>query len=519
VKKIKTRFAPSPTGGLHIGGLRTALYSYLFAKKNGGEFLLRIEDTDSKRFVPGAEEYIIASLSWMGLVNDGKILKQSERKDIYKAYAEKLIKSEHAYYAFDTPEELESKKLAFASAGVSSPQYNHVMRQSMKNSLVLSKDDVNKRMESGDPYVIRIKMSRKEEIRFKDKVKGWIVTSTDTLDDKVIWKSSDGLPTYHLANVVDDFHSGITHVIRGVEWLPSTPLHVHLYKSLGWSEDTPEFVHLPLLTYNGKKLSKRNADQYGIPVYALPWEEPGGTLDVAINITKKVSDNFQGRGFSPEALINFLSLLGWNPGTEQEIFTIDELINSFSLERIGNASGAEVDMKKAEWINAQHLRRLPVNVLSAMCERDDIFKGFSIDYRYKAIGMIQERCVFPKDVLTEVKFFFVAPESYNDDVIKKSWKSSHKSVLEEIRNGLSKDEEFSVESTEATTKRVLDEIGLVFKNIFPILRTLLVGDNKGPKMFDIISHLGKKETLLRLDVGIEYVSHLNNEMVASNDKG
>ena len=506
-KIIKTRFAPSPTGALHIGGLRTALYSYLFAKKNGGEFLLRIEDTDSKRFVPHAEEYIKASLRWVGLdYDESKVLKQSERKVIYKKYADQLIKDGKAYYAFDTPEELEAKKEEFASAGIPSPQYNYVMRAKMANSLTLSDEEVQKRFDNGDPFVIRIKMPRKEEIRFKDKVKGWIVTQTDNLDDKVIWKSSDGLPTYHLANVVDDYSSQITHVIRGVEWLPSTPLHVHLYKSLGWEEHIPTFVHLPLLTYKGKKLSKRNADQYGIPVYFLPWED---------------YDNFMMMEFSPEALMNFLALIGWNPGTDQEIFSMEEMVEAFTLERIGNSSGSEVDMEKASWINAQHLRKLPIDDLFEIARREDyefctaLMDNFSVEYCKKALSLIQERCVFPSDILKESKFFFATPELYNDEVIKKHWVSSEiKTQLVSIRTLLSEIEEkdFTLENTERLTKDFLKMLNIPFKHVFPLLRTLLVGDNIGPPMFDIISHLGKKESLLRLDIGIEYLSHFNNKL-------
>jgi len=496
--KIRTRFAPSPTGALHIGGLRTALYSYLFAKKNGGEFFLRIEDTDSKRFVVGAEQYIKASLAWVGLdYEKGEmVFKQSERKDIYKDFADQLLKTGKAYYAFDTAEELESKRLEFTAAGIPSPQYNYIMREKMKNSLVLSSEEVAKRLDAGEAYVIRIKMPRKEEIRFQDKIKGWIVVNTDSLDDKVIWKSSDGLPTYHLANVVDDYASGITHVIRGSEWLSSTPLHIHLYKSLGWGDSIPEFVHLPLLTYNGKKLSKRNADEYKVPVFPLPWED---------------YDNFEVRGFSPEATINFLALLGWNPGTEQEIFTMDELIASFSLERIGNASGCEVNMEKAAWINSQHLRKLPVEKLFSLCYTDKLIEDFTVRYCHKAIQLIKDRIIFPRDIIAESRFFFVAPKVYDDNVAKKHWTNEKGAVLESIKYALSKDNDFGVESTEKLTREVLMASNMGFKDIFPLLRLCLIGENVGPPMFQTIAHLGKDEVIKRLDSGITYMSKYDTQ--------
>lgn len=497
MKKIKTRFAPSPTGALHIGGLRTALFSYLFAKKNGGEFLLRIEDTDSKRFVPGAEEYIKASLEWVGLSYDGEVLKQSERKEIYRIFADQLIKNGKAYYAFDTEEELEAKRAEFTAAGIASPQYNYIMRDKMKNSLTLSSEEVIKKLDAGEPYVIRIKMPRKEEIRFQDKIKGWMVVNTDSLDDKVIWKSADGLPTYHLANVVDDYSSGITHVIRGSEWLSSTPLHIILYKSLGWENDIPEFVHLPLLTHKGKKLSKRNADEYKVPVFPMPWED---------------YDNFATRQFSPEATINFIALLGWNPGTEQEIFTMEELIQSFSLERIGNASGSEVDMEKASWINARHLRKLPVEKLFGLCYTDKLLLDFTPRYCHKAIELIRDRIVFPVDIVFESKFFFVAPkpEFYDPEVIKKHWTADKKIVLEAIKEGLANDTEFSVDSTHKITQDILEKSdNAKSKNIFPLLRLFMVGNNVGPPMFEIISLLGKNEVIKRIDAGIEYLTSNN----------
>ena len=357
-KKVRVRFAPSPTGPLHMGGVRTALYNYLFAKKHGGDFILRIEDTDQTRYVPGAEEYIIESLKWCNLIPDEGVgfggeygpYRQSERKEtgMYRTYAEQLVENGYAYYAFDTPEELEQMRENLKKAGVAAPQYNAVTRNSMKNSLTLSAEEVKSRIENGDPYVIRIKMPRNEEVKFKDLIRGWVVVNSNNLDDKVIFKA-DGMPTYHLANVVDDYSMKITHVIRGEEWLPSGPLHVLLYKYLGWEEEMPQFAHLPLILKpdgNGK-LSKRDGDRLGFPVFPLEWKDPK---------SGEISSGYREKGYFPEAFVNMLALLGWNPGTEQELFTLDELVQAFSLERVGK-SGAKFDPDKTRWFNQQYLRK------------------------------------------------------------------------------------------------------------------------------------------------------------------
>src|SRR5690554_3657719 len=355
-REVRARFAPSPTGALHIGGVRTALYNYLFAKKNQGKFLLRIEDTDQNRFVPGAEEYIKNSLEWLGIIPDESPwvegphgpYRQSERKPMYKQYALDLIEKGHAYYAFDTPEELDAMRERLTAARVVSPQYNSITRTQMKNSLTLPEDEVKARLASGEPYVIRIKIPRKEEVRLNDMIRGWVLVHSNSLDDKVLMKS-DGMPTYHLANIVDDHLMGITHVIRGEEWLPSAPLHVLLYRYLGWEDTMPEFAHLPLLLKpdgNGK-LSKRDAEKQGFPIFPLDWTDP---------VTGEKAIGFREAGYLPEALVNFLAFLGWNPGTEQELFTLDDLVGSFSLERI-NKAGARFDIQKAQWYNQQYLRR------------------------------------------------------------------------------------------------------------------------------------------------------------------
>ena len=353
--KVRVRYAPSPTGPQHIGGIRTALFNYLFAKKNNGTFIFRSEDTDRSRFVPTAEEYIIDSLNWAGIEIDEGIgaggdfgpYRQSERKEIYSQYAEQMIQSGHAYYAFDTPEELEDMRKRMASEGNPSPAYDHITRQYMKNSLALPHDETERRLKSGDPYVVRLKMPRNEEIKFHDLIRGWVTFNTNQLDDKVLFKS-DGMPTYHLANIVDDHLMQISHVIRGEEWLPSAPTHVMLYKALGWEETMPKFAHLPLVLKpegNGK-LSKRDGDRLGFPIYTLDWENP---------LTGEKISGLANRGFLPEAYMNFLSLLGWHPGGDEEIMTPEQLFEAFSLERVGK-SGARFDPEKAKWINQQHIK-------------------------------------------------------------------------------------------------------------------------------------------------------------------
>ena len=355
MSEVRVRFAPSPTGPLHIGGVRTALYNYLFARNKGGKMILRIEDTDQTRFVEGAEEYLIDALKWCGIELDESAVdggdfgpyKQSERKAMYFPYAKQLVKDGFAYYAFDTSEELTAMRERMKAAGVPSPQYNVVTRTTMQNSLSLSEDELNKRMKEGDPYVIRIKMPRNEEVKLNDIIRGWVVVNTNNMDDKVIFKS-DGMPTYHLANVVDDYTMKISHVIRGEEWLPSAPLHVLLYRYLGWEDAKPQFAHLPLILKpdgNGK-LSKRDGDRLGFPVFPTEWTNPE---------TKEVSSGYRESGYISEAFINMLSFLGWNPGTTQEIFSMEQLIETFSLERVGKA-GAKFNFDKTRWFNQQYLR-------------------------------------------------------------------------------------------------------------------------------------------------------------------
>src|SRR5690554_6869094 len=439
-KTVRVRFAPSPTGALHIGGVRTALYNYLFAKKHNGKFVLRIEDTDQNRFVPGAEDYIKDSLEWLGLIPDespwtggpDSPYRQSERKSIYMQYAMDLIEKGHAYYAFDTPEELEAMRERLAAARVVSPQYNSITRTQMKNSLTLPEDEVKERLASGEPYVIRIKVPRKEEIRLNDLIRGWVLVHSNTLDDKVLMKS-DGMPTYHLANIVDDHLMGITHVIRGEEWLPSAPLHVLLYKYLGWEDTMPEFAHLPLLLKpdgNGK-LSKRDAEKQGFPIFPLSWPDP---------TTGEVAVGFREAGYLPEALVNFLAFLGWNPGTEQELFTLDDLVGSFSLERI-NKAGARFDIQKAQWYNQQYLRRKSPEALAAYLLESLAAEGIECS-REKAVavaGLMQDRITFPREIWEQGKYFFRPPESYDEKVASKKWNEDAVKVISAFSEALGKE--------------------------------------------------------------------------------
>ncbi|MCD4731614.1 MAG: glutamate--tRNA ligase, partial [Bacteroidales bacterium] len=422
-KEVRVRFAPSPTGPLHIGGVRTALYNYLFAKKHGGKMVLRIEDTDQNRFVEGAEDYILESLNWCGIKFDEGIhkggpygpYKQSERKDKYKVYAEKLVKSGNAYFAFDTPEYLESLRKRLEQEKALNTSYSSFCRMDMANSLTLTNQEVQSKIDSGVPYVIRFKMPENEEVRFTDIIRGEVVVNTSTLDDKVLFKS-DGMPTYHLANIVDDYLMKISHVIRGEEWLPSLPLHVLLYTALGWKDSMPEFAHMPLtLKPDGKgKLSKRDGDRLGFPVFPLEWKNPQ---------TGEISSGYRESGYFPEAFINILAFLGWNPGTEQEIFSMAELIQTFSLERVGKA-GSRFDPEKARWYNHQYLINRSNDELAQLYQPILKEKGFSAndDFVAKLVELIKERANFVKDFWEQSFYFFEAPVEYDAKMIKKGWK-------------------------------------------------------------------------------------------------
>ncbi len=500
--KVRVRYAPSPTGPQHIGGIRTALYNYLFAKKHGGEVILRIEDTDEKRFVPGAVDYLLESVKWCGFEFDEGVhvggdygpYQQSQRKEIYQKYAQQLLDAGHAYYAFDTPEELDEMRERLKAMKVAAPQYNATTRMSMKNSLTLSEDEVKRKLDAGEPYVLRIKIPRNEEIRIKDEVRGWVVVNSSQIDDKVIMKET-GTPTYHLANVVDDHLMKISHVIRGEEWLPSAPLHVLLYRFLGWEETMPKFAHLPLLLRpDGKgKLSKRDGDKYGFSVFPLNWQDPesGDTWS-----------GYREDGYFPEAFLNMLAFLGWNPGTEQELFSIDELIEAFSIERVGK-SGAKFDHDKAKWFNQQYLRKKTGEELAQLVE--PFAKEAGIDTSKVNMPafceMMKERATFVKDILGEGMYFFNRPAEFDEKTVSKKWKDETPAIIEEFLGRLEAIENFVSAEVEKVFKSFLEEKELGMGAVLPNFRVLVTGMGMGPSMFDICEILGKEEVVARIKEG------------------
>lgn len=497
-EKVRVRFAPSPTGPLHIGGLRTALFNYLFAKKYDGDFLLRIEDTDQNRYVEGAENYIIEALNWCGIQYDEGVGKggdyapyrQSERKEIYAQYAQELIDKDWAYYAFDTPQELDEQRKKSEEKGETFI-YNWHNRQSLNNSLSISKEEVQERINNGQEYVIRFKMPQ-EILTMQDLIRGGVVVDTKTLDDKVLFKS-DGMPTYHLANIVDDHLMKITHVIRGEEWLPSMPLHILMYRAFGWK--APQFSHLPLILKpagmgNGK-LSKRDGDKMGFPVFPLLWKDPE---------TGAISKGYREDGYLPEALLNFLALLGWNPGTDQEIFTKEELIKLFDLERVSK-SGARFDIEKAKWFNHQYLHQknseeLAKEYLKILSEKN---VNSSQEIVEKIVALIRDRATFITDFWELSSFFFIAPTQYDEKAMKKQWKENSSEILDKIVNILSSQEDFSSANTEHIVKEFITNNGFSLGQVMPLIRLALVGDMKGPHIFDIAEIIGKDETIKRLE--------------------
>ena len=504
MNKVRVRFAPSPTGPLHLGGVRTALYNYLFAKKHGGEFLLRLEDTDQTRFVSGAEQYILDALRWCkievdeGLGKGGDLgpYRQSERKPIYKQYADLLLDSGNAYYAFDTHQELEQMRERMRNAGVPSPQYNAVVRESMQNSLTLSDDEVKERIDRGDKYVIRVKMPRNDEVKIKDIIRGWVVVNTANLDDKVIFKS-DGMPTYHLANVVDDHLMRITHVIRGEEWLPSAPLHVLLYRFFEW--ECPKFAHLPLILKpdgNGK-LSKRDGDRLGFPVFPTQWTNPE---------TSELSLGYREEGYFPEAFTNMLAFLGWNPGTSQEIFSMNELIQTFSLDRVGKA-GAKFDFDKTKWFNQQYLRDKDGAILAALLS-ESVNESKAIDPSYLAeiCELMKERATFIKDIWGASQFFFHLPIDYDKKTIRKKWKENSPEVLNSVIDLFSSMSDFSAEHIETQFKSHLEKNKWSLGNVLPAFRLSVTGLGSGPSMFAISALLGKDEVIRRIKTAIDTLS-------------
>lgn len=496
--KIRVRFAPSPTGPLHMGGVRTALYNYLFAKKLGGQFILRLEDTDQTRFVPGAEDYIVESLKWCGISPDEGIsvggphepYRQSERKPMYRQYAEDLIEKDLAYYAFDTSEELEAVRERAKEAGNANFQYNHITRNSMKNSLTLPKEEVEKRLESGEPYTIRIKLPRNEEVKFEDMIRGWVSVNTANMDDKILLKA-DGMPTYHLANIVDDHTMEISHVIRGEEWLPSAPLHILMYEYFGW--EAPKFAHLPLLLRpdgNGK-LSKRDGDRLGFPVFPLRWENKE-TGDTAMG--------YREQGFFPQAFINMLAFLGWNPGDNTELFTLEELVEAFTIAKVSK-SGAKFDFEKAKWYNQQYLRKYTDGELADMLLPILLEKGVSIPERAileRIIELVKERAVFVEDIYEEGHFLFHEPRGYDEKSVSKKWVSGESSVIIEDLMKVFDVDDYTSANLEGLFKSFLAEKGIGFGQAGPVLRISITGTMTGPSAFDMMEVLGKEETFKRM---------------------
>lgn len=504
-RKVRVRFAPSPTGPLHIGGVRTALYNYLFAKQQGGDFLLRIEDTDQTRFVPGAEEYIIESLKWCGIMpNEGQGIggeygpyKQSVRKelDMYRPFAMQLVESGHAYYAFDTGEELDEMREMAKKANMPNWQYNSITRGSMKNSVSLSEDEVKAKLEAGEPYTIRIKMPRNEDVRFHDIIRGWVTVNTNNLDDKVLFKS-DGMPTYHLANIVDDHLMKITHVIRGEEWLPSAPLHVLLYRFLGWEETMPLFAHLPLLLKpdgNGK-LSKRDGDRLGFPVFPLEWHDPN---------SREISSGYREKGYFPDSFINMLAFLGWNPGTPQEIFSLDELVAAFSLERVSK-SGAKFDPDKTKWFNQHYLRSKSDEELGKLLGKK-LDKEYSLEFLSGVASLMKERASFIDEML-EGKYFFERPTEFDEQTISKKWKDNTSELMANLIEDFQNVNNWTAEEIENSFKSFLEKNNLGMGAVLPNFRVLVTGLGMGPSMFSISELLGKEETLNRMKLGLEKIS-------------
>lgn len=503
-RPVRVRFAPSPTGPLHIGGVRTALFNYLFAKKHNGIFYLRIEDTDQSRYVPGAEEYITEALNWCGIPFDegpgkeGKYgpYRQSERKDTYRQYAQQLIDNGWAYYAFDTPESLDSKRKEEEAKG-NTFIYNHANRDTLDNSLALTAEETKQRIEKGEEYVIRFKMPVGETLNATDMVRGALKFDTSLLDDKVLFKS-DGMPTYHLANIVDDFLMETSHVIRGEEWLPSLPLHILLYKAFGW--EAPEFAHLPLILKpvgNGK-LSKRDGDKLGFPVFPLEWKDPK---------SGDTSSGYREQGYLPGAVVNFLALLGWNPGNEQELFTLDELIHLFDIERVHKA-GAKFDPDKIKWFNHQYLQREDNEALAKELSHVLLEKGINktIEDVTKIVSLVKERATFAHELWELSDYFFIAPESYNEKAAAKQWKNDTGEILTELTSLLQNTLDFTSANTEAVTKAWMEEKGVGMGKVMPPLRLSLVGEMKGAHLFDIMELVGKEETINRINKAVSTLS-------------
>ena len=494
-RRVRVRFAPSPTGPLHIGGVRTALYNFLFARQHDGDFVFRIEDTDSTRFVPGAEDYIIESFRWLGLKFDEGVAiggkygpyRQSERREIYRKYVDQLLESGNAYLAFDTPEELEAKRKEIENF-----QYDAKTRMQMRNSLSLPKEEVDRLLADNVQYVVRFKVTPGEQVHVDDMIRGDVVVMSDILDDKVLYKSADELPTYHLANIVDDHLMEISHVIRGEEWLPSAPLHVLLYRAFGWQDTMPKFAHLSLLLKpEGKgKLSKRDGDRLGFPVFPLEWHDPK---------TDEVSSGYRESGYFPEAVVNFLALLGWNPGGEQEVFSLDELIKLFDITRCQKA-GARFDYQKGQWFNHEYiLRKSPEEIAPLFAP---VVAGNGIEESMsritEVVRMMKDRVSFVKDLWQLCSFFFIAPTTYDEKTVRKRWKEDSPQTMSALADLLEGLDDFSIENQERVVHEWIEKNDLKLGNVMNAWRLTLVGEGKGPGMFDISAFLGKQETINRM---------------------
>ncbi len=511
-KKVRVRFAPSPTGGLHLGGVRTVLFNYLFAKQNGGDFIVRIEDTDQSRFVEGAEDYIFNTLKWCGLEPDESPkhggpfapYRQSERKPSYKKYAEQLVADGYAYYAFDTPKELEQMRIDFKTAENPSPQYNHTIRSKMRNSLTLSADEVASLKDARTPYVIRIKMPENESIYFTDMIRGEVIFNSSQIDDKVLLKA-DEMPTYHLAVVIDDYAMKITHAFRGEEWLPSAPVHILLWKYLGWEAEMPQWAHLPLILKpdgNGK-LSKRDGDRLGFPVFAMNWTDP---------TTCEKTTGFKEHGFLPEAFVNLLALLGWNDGTDNEIFTIEELIEKFSMDRV-HKGGAKFDYEKAKWFNHEWIKKSTIfNLLRPGGSIKEVLTSAGIlidndETLAKVIELVKDRCTLLPDFVQQSSFFFKKPETFDTDSIQPKWNAAKNQFFDELANAYELSIVWESHDLETTFKEIAAAHQLKPRELMLPLRIMLVGGKYGPGVFDIASVIGKQETVERIKTVLSLLFH------------
>ena len=499
-RRVRVRFAPSPTGPLHIGGVRTALFNYLFARQHGGDFVFRIEDTDSHRFVPGAEEYIIESFKWLGTKFDEGVsfggdhgpYRQSERRDIYKKYVDQLLADGKAYYAFDTPEELAAKR-----AEIQNFQYDARTRMQMRNSLSLPEAEWRQMIADGEQYVVRFLITPGIEVHVNDMIRGDVVIKSDILDDKVLYKSADELPTYHLANIVDDHLMEISHVIRGEEWLPSAPLHVLLYRAFGWEDTMPRFAHLPLLLKpEGKgKLSKRDGDRLGFPVFPLEWHDPK---------TGEVSSGYRESGYFPEAVVNFLALLGWNPGTEQELFSLEELVEAFDISKCSK-SGAKFDYQKGIWFNHEYILRKSNEEIADLFAPIVANNGVdeSMERIRTVVSLMKDRVSFVRELWDLCSFFFLPPTEYDEKTVRKRWKEYSAQQMTELAEVLEGIDDFSIEGQEPVVMKWVEDKGYKLGDVMNAFRLALVGIGKGPGMFDISAFLGKEETLRRLRRAVE----------------